>query len=81
MNIQTKFNVGDKVLTIDPSTMKIREVEIERVRVYVEEDAITVSYHAKGDSFFKDDYPEEKCFSTKNELLTFISTNEPNTGE
>lgn len=81
MNIQTKFNVGDKVLTIDPSTMKIREAEIERVRAIAEEGTVRVSYHAKGDSFFKDDYPEEKCFATKNELLTFISTNEPNTGE
>ena len=74
MNIKTKFNVGDKVFTIDPSTIKIREFEVEQVKVLAEGGDVKVRYHAKGDSIFREDYPEEKCFNTTEELLTFIST-------
>ena len=77
MNIQTKFNVGEKVCTIDPKTMKIREFEISTVAVVGDENSQSVSYRAKGDSYLADGYPEEKCFANKSDLLKFISTEEP----
>lgn len=73
MNIRTKFNVEDKVFTIDKKTMKIREFEIGFMCVCVGQSGnATVTYRAKGDSAFADSYEEDKCFSTKHELLTYI---------
>lgn len=77
MNIKTKFNVGEKVNTIDPKTMKIREFEISSVLVLADGKSQSVTYRAKGDSYLADGYPEKKCFANKSDLLKFISTEEP----
>ena len=59
MNIQTKFNVGEKANTIDPKTMKIREFEISSVLVLADGQSQSVTYRAKGDSYLADGYPEK----------------------
>lgn len=73
MNVQTKYNVGDSVCTIDKKALKIREFEIEKVIVNSSKSGAEVKYHAKGDSVYADDVPEEHCFPSRDELLSHIS--------
>ncbi len=76
MDAHTKFNVGDSVFTIDKKTMKIRGFEIGSVFVgSTEKNVVKISYHAKGDSAFEENIPEEHCFPTEKELLAFVSSN------
>ena len=74
MNVQTKYNVGDNVCTIDKQTLKIREFEIENVIVNSDKNGVVVKYHAKGDSVLADNVPEEHCFPNRDELLSHISS-------
>ena len=74
MNVQTKYNVGDKVCTIDKKTLKMREFEISSVFVSTTDEGTEVKYHAKGDSAYADNIPEEHCFPSENELLNHISS-------
>ena len=71
--ITTKFNVGDKVFTIDEKTMKIREFEVAWISVFVHGGKEpSVSYKSKDDSAYFVGCEEAKCFATKHELLTYI---------
>lgn len=74
MNVQTKYNVGEKVCTIDKRTLKIREFEIDSIFVSTNDGGVETRYHAKGDSAYADYIPEEHCFSDQHELLNHIST-------
>lgn len=73
MEIKTKFNVGDKVYTIDPKTLKIREIEVGGIYVYADGTENLIKYRAKGDSPFGDSYNESVCFATRQLLLDYIS--------
>ena len=74
MNVQTKYNVGDVVYTIDKATLKMREFEISTVFVSTTDVGVEVKYHARGDSAYADNIPEEHCFLSENELLNHISS-------
>lgn len=75
MNIQTRFNIGDNVCTIDVKTMKLRTFEVGSIMAYVNKEGKTdVSYCAGGDGYSGDIYNEDKCFASEAELLTYITT-------
>jgi len=77
MNIQTKFNVGDKAFTIDKLTMKVKAFEIGSMSVYVSKTGKTsVNYRASGNDYTGDSYDEEFCFPNEAELLSYITTKE-----
>ena len=77
MNIQTKFNIGDKVCTIDKKTMKVREFEIGSMSIYVAKNGKpSINYRASDDGYSGDSYEEEFCFANENELLGYITTKE-----
>lgn len=77
MNIQTKFNIGDKVCTIDKNTMKVKAFEIGSMSVYVSKTGkLSVNYRASGDGYTGDSYEEEFCFPNETELLSYITTKE-----
>lgn len=76
MNIQTKFNIGDKVCTIDKKTMKVREFEVESIGMVITKEKQSVILRAKGDSVYDDGYDEKYCFTNENELLDYITTKE-----
>lgn len=77
MNIQTKFNIGDKVCTIDKNTMKVKAFEVGSVGVYVSKTGKpSVNYRASGDDYTGDSYEEEFCFPNEAELLSYITTKE-----
>ena len=73
MTIKTKFDVGDKVFTIDSSTLKVKEFEVSRIATYTKNDETSVSLYPKGD-FSTSGYDESKCFSTQAELITYVTT-------
>ena len=75
MNIQTTYNVGDKVCTIDKKTLKVKTFEIGSLSVYVSKSGKpSVNYRATDDSYTGDSYEEEFCFSTESELSASITT-------
>lgn len=75
MNIQTKFNIGDKACTIDKKTLKVREFEIGSMSVYVPKTGKpSISYRASEDGYSGDSCEEEFCFANENELLAYITT-------
>ena len=75
MNIQTRFNIGDNVCTIDKKTMKLHTFEVCSIMAYVNKEGKTdVSYRAAGDGYSGDSYNEDKCFANEAELLTYITT-------
>ena len=77
MNIQTKFNIGDKVCTIDKNTMKVKAFEIGSMGVYVSKTGKpSVNYRASDDGYNGDSYEEEFCFPNETELLSYITTKE-----
>ena len=77
MNIQTTYNVGDKVCTIDKKTLKVKTFEIGSLSVYVSKSGKpSVNYRATDDSYTGDSHEEEFCFANESELLTYITTKE-----
>lgn len=73
MNIQTKFKNGDVLFTIEKKNLKIRKFEVGSTHTSTDSEGVTnVSYHAKGDSAYADNYDERYCFATKEELLAYI---------
>ncbi len=77
MNIQTRFNVGDKVFTIDKETLKMKEFTVGSVHIWVN-DGARVSYYALKDEVvsYGESYDESVCFASENELLSYITTRE-----
>ena len=68
--ITTKFNVGEKLFTIDAKTMKIKEFEVGSIIARLTNDGTSVSYYEAGDHLNSHD--EGRCFADRHELLTFI---------
>ena len=77
MNIQTRFNVGDKVFTLDKESFKMREFTVGAVSVWATDDT-KVSYYPLEDEHvnFNESYGEPVCFASENELLGHITTKE-----
>lgn len=72
MNIETKFKVGDNVFTIDPETLKIKQFEIGTVASATNDKGTNVLVYPKGKDCYKS-ADENKCFSTKEALLDYIT--------
>lgn len=79
MEIKTKFNIGDKVYTIDPKTIKIKGFKVARISAFTTTNGnVIVNLYPKDNSFLSDYYEENKCFSSQEELIKFIKdTDEP----
>ena len=73
MNIKTKFNIGDKVFTIDTNTLKVKNFEVKRISTFTADGTTSVTLH-DGDSYLSNGFDEGKCFMTEAELMTFITT-------
>lgn len=73
MKIVTKFNVGDKVYTLDKESMRLKEFEVAHVIVVAAKDNVRISYSVKCDGYHSESYDEQVCFASKDELLTYIT--------
>lgn len=77
MNIQTRFNVGDKVFTLDKESLKMKEFTVGAVNISIwVDDDTRVSYYPLQDESvnFNESYGESVCFASENELLGHITT-------
>jgi hypothetical protein len=74
MILESKFNIGEKVFTIDRESLKVREFEVYSIAAKVSKDdeSPEIEYHAKGDSFLCDNIPERLCFASREELMKHI---------
>lgn len=78
MDIKTKFNVGDKVFTIDKETFKMKRFVVGSVSIWADDDTM-VTYYPKKEEIvdYSERYKENVCFASENELLSYITTKEP----
>lgn len=71
----TKFNVGDKVVTLSKDTKKMIEITIAQMVVTVKKDSSSVSVYPQnqdGSTDYYTSYEECYCFATRDELINYI---------
>ena len=71
MKVNTKFEIGDKAVTIDPNTLKEKEFVIDNMSVYINGGQIIVSLYER-DNYTA--YREDRCFATEDELIAFVTS-------
>lgn len=71
MTVKTKFNIGDKVFTIDTNTLKVKEFVIMRMFINIHKEKNMVFLY-DDDTYNGTSYDETKCFPSEKELMDFI---------
>lgn len=75
MEFISKFNVGDKVYTVDKETMKIKEITIETVvAISSEINKVRVSYSLMTEGYRTESYDEAVCFASREELIDYMTS-------
>ena len=74
MTINTKFNEGDMVFTIDTSSLKVKSFEVGRIFTSTNEGKTSETIYPKGCTYTDIGYDERKCFTTETELLQHIKS-------
>lgn len=70
MKVETKYNVGDRLIALS-SEGKAMEIEVRDIMVTVNPNqTVSVYYRKEGDTFMS--FPEEKCFTTEQELVGYV---------
>lgn len=70
MKVETKYNVGDRLIALS-NEGKAMEIEVCDIMVTVKADqTVSVYYRKEGDAFMS--FPEEKCFTTEQELVGYV---------
>lgn len=75
--ITTKFNVGDKVSTIDKETKKAVEITVGCITASINARDKSVTIHPckpDGDVDWYTGYDEKYCFKNQQELLNYITS-------
>lgn len=69
MEIKTKFNVGDKIYTVD--NCAIKELVVNRICIFVYKDRTNIRYECDKDSqsYSISDVTEENAFPSREALL------------
>lgn len=75
MKIETKFNEGDSVFTIDTSTLKVKNFKVDHIGTYTSNGKTTVTLY-DGSSVVGKGYEETKCFRTEAELIAYVTAKE-----
>lgn len=70
MTIKTKYNVGDKVYTIDKNSMKVLPFKIKSI-VSVSDESTAVRLTPEGSDY--ESYDEKRCFPSEDELIRYIT--------
>lgn len=74
MTFTSKFNIGDVVVTIDPKTMKLKQIKVGTITTFNTENTSSVMLYDKEDGICGGGYDEEKCFANKSDLLKYIDS-------
>lgn len=75
MEIKTKYQVGDKVCTIDRKTLKIKSFVIGNICIYVYDGRTDIGYTEEGQGIAGVSYEESLLFPSEKDLITYITTN------
>ena len=70
MNIQTKYKIGDEVVTINPDTMKMKKFQVSHMGISVFSDEVIVNYWGNG---MRDAVREQNLFTSEQELFKHIT--------
>ncbi len=71
MSIQTKYEIGNTVYTIDLTTFKVKSFVIDSIVAHVSSSGeVSNSLFEKGSY---DSHLESRCFATKQELLDYLT--------
>ena len=74
MKIETKYNVGDNVFTIDMTSMKVKSFNVHSIGVSVsKENKVSVTLYEDNGSYSFNSYDETKCFPSETELLDYVT--------
>lgn len=75
MNIETKFKVGDNVFTVDPKTLKVKEVEVAMITTSTTANGGTsVTLYPKTSEYgYGEGINEDICFPSKEQLIDHIT--------
>lgn len=74
MVINTKFNIGDELFTIDKKTAKAVKFKVGRIFVHVPEKGTPkVEYFGEDLPIFEGTYDEDVCFASMDELVAHIA--------
>lgn len=73
MKIETKFNVGDTVTTINTATMKLTTFEVGRITTWTDGESTSATLYPKDCSYSDRGYDEAKCFATEQDLLRHLT--------
>ncbi len=76
MEIKSKWNVGDSVVTVDKATFKAVEIVVGAISAAVDRRGQTVRVHpcrADGSVEYCTSYDERFCFATVAEMAEYIT--------
>lgn len=74
MVINTKFNIGDELFTIDKKTAKAVKFKVGRIFVHVPEKGTPkVEYFGEDLPLLEGTYNEDVCFASMDELVAHIA--------
>ena len=68
--VKTKYEVGQKLHTVELISLKHIEFEVERIRIQVKKDSTLIEYCPK-DQY--SGYDEDKCFPSEAALVNHIT--------
>ena len=72
MTIQTHFNVGDTLFTLNPTTQKAISFKVAKVAVVAGKDDIFITYQPETKDYSYTSYVEGKCFASIEELKKYV---------
>ena len=72
MTVESKYNIGDKLWTMD-SNFKAKEFEVASITIGIDKNKeINVRYYPISDSYISESYEEKYCFNSKNEMIEYL---------
>lgn len=71
MTVESKYNIGDKLWTME--NFKAKEFEVASITIGIEKDQeINVRYYPISDSYTCESYTENHCFKSKDEMVEYL---------
>ena len=75
--VKSKFNIGDQVITVDKSSLKMKKFEVAEISFFVYKDHINVYLYPMTEDGSCDScnrVDENLCFASETELLEHMTT-------
>lgn len=76
--VNSKFNIGDQVVTVDKNSLKMKKFEVAEITFFVYKDHITVYLYPMNEDGRPDScngIDENLCFSSETDLIEHMTKN------